>query len=1721
MISILSPLVRVSLFMILIITTLASGQNLINNGDFTNGTTNWKLGTYSSNASMSVTAGELNISIIDGGSDIWRVQLLQEDIPQIQGSTYTFSFDAYASGAKEIDAQIEKDGSPWTNYSSTGGQAISTTKQNYTYTYTVTAESNPSARVSFNIGMNGRDLFLDNISIIEGSLVEYTLSTSATNGIILPAGGLYPENTSVEMTAVPDYGFTFNKWLIGADEITTNPTTVIMDMDRLVTAEFAPLTSHSFSTVVIGDGSLSSFQTSYFEGEVVSLTATPLPGSRFVGYTGTYESTTPQLDITIDQDVDLVATFEQVPTYPVTTSIVGSGEFSPLVPSIVEENSSITIAANPIGSYEFTHFVIDGGIETNNPTTITINQATTIVAHFAKITTPLLISLNKPATSSSNEGSSYSASKVVDGDASTRWSSDFSDPQWITIDLEAQFQITTITLDWETAASKAYEIEVSDDNITWTSAYSTTNGNGGTDNITINKLGQYIRLTGTSRTTEWGHSLFTFDVYGLPGVTYDLTVTTAGNGTITPDQGSFGDGEAVTLTTAPDNGWRFVEWTGDFVGTLLNPTIIMDAHKNITAIFEEIPTYLVNYSYTGTGSGSIASSIPGPLFEEGSMVTFTASAANDSRFIQWSNGSTDAVQILTINTPLTLSAEFMAIPRYTLITNTSGLGTGSIDISPIQSDYLEGTLVSLHASAAIGSRFIEWQGALTSTLVDAQLRMDSDQEVTAIFEPIPTYTITTASTGSGTISLSPTGGTYNEGTTVTITAEPDTYWQLDSWGGALSGSTLSQTITIGNNLEVSALFSEIPNQAPFADAGADQYAYPQNLITLDGSNSNDPDSRPQPITYTWSQASGPTIALSDFAVINPTFTPSDIGTYVFDLMVSDGDLNSQVDQVVITIEEEVIEELIFAVNAGGSLFTDDNGIVYESDNNYSGGKTASTTKSISGTTNDILYQSERWGASSYDIPAVSGEYRIEFHFAETYWTTSNKRVFDISAEGTTVINNLDIVNEVGTLTRYDIIVEDIPVTDGTLSIEFHNASVDQPKISGFRVYKTADIFYGNFSVDTKFGSAPLAVQFTDNSSDKTIGWNWDFGDGTTSTTQNPLHTYSTNGVYSISLTITNVQGETVVITKNDLIEISDVNPYEVQADALIAQMTLEEKIGQMIQVEYPSASYSEIRDYGIGSILGGGSWVPGNNTITDWSDAIDGAQDAATHSRLGIPMVFAADMVHGHAKLYGATVLPHNIGLGATNNPDLVYEMGRITKTEGLAAGVPWNFAPCVAVVRDERWGRTNEGFGETPDINSVMGDMQILGMQGDDGDWQIDMAPSIKHYVGDGGTAWGSAPGGLINPGVLYLNDAELRSIHLPPYESAVDIDVASVMVSYSSWHNTENGDERPTHLDGYLINDVLKGELGFKGVVLSDWDGIARAGDGYTAWTVADGINAGIDMVMVPSAWKTFRSALLQAHSNGWVSTNRINDAVKRILLMKYRLDLFENPWVKRELHSQVGSAAHRDLARQAVRESLVLLKNENNALPLSKNEKVVVVGPWASKIGAQSGGWTIDWQGDIDHNIIGTSIYDGMNQLGNNVWYDEYGNNLADADVVVVVVGESPYAESQGDHTYGSSSVYLSQNPHADLVGKVANSGKRIVTVLLSGRPMIINPEYNASDAFIAAWLPGSEGLGIAEVLFGDYNFSGTLPHSWPNSYSQIPINVGDGQTPKFQYGFGLTY
>ncbi|MGL1936358.1 MAG: glycoside hydrolase family 3 C-terminal domain-containing protein [Fibrobacterales bacterium] len=1719
--TILSPLVRVSFLMILIITTLASGQNLIKNGDFTNNTTNWKLGTYGSNASMSVTAGELRVSIIDGGSDIWRVQLLQANIPQIQGSTYTFSFDAYATGTKEIDAQIEKDGTPWTNYSSTGGQSISTTQQNFSFTYTVTAETNPSARISFNIGLNARDLFLDNISIVEGSLVEYTLTTSATDGTILPAGGLYPENTSVEMTAVADYGYIFSKWLIGTDEITVNPTTVVMDMDRLVTAEFAPLTSHSFSAVVVGDGSLSSFQDSYFEGEAVSLTATPLPGSRFVGYTGTHESTASQLDLTIDQDIDLVATFEQVPTHPVTTSIVGSGEFSPAVPPVVEENSSITITASPIGNYEFTHFLIDGAIETSNPTTITINNATAIVAHFSKITTPLLISLNKPATSSTNEGSNYTASKTVDGDATTRWSSDFSDPQWITIDLEAQYQIKSITLDWETAASKAYEIEVSDDNTTWTSIYSTLNGNGGTDNLSVNGLGRYIRLTGTSRTTEWGHSLFAFDVYGLPGVTYDLTVTTVGNGTVTPNQGSFVEGETVGLTATPASGSRFVEWTGDLVGTNINTTIIMDDHKNITALFEEIPTYLVEYSSIGTGSGSITSSISGPLFEEGAIVTFTASATSDSRFIQWSDGVTDPIKTITISAPLTLTAEFMAIPRYTLTTNTSGLGTGSVEISPVQSDYIEGALVSLHASAAIGSRFVEWQGALTSTQVDAQLTMSSDKEVTAIFEPIPTYTITTSTTGSGTIALSPVGGIYNEGDIITLTAEPTHFWQLDSWGGALSGSDLTHTITITSDLVVSAAFSEIPNQAPIADAGSDQFAYPQNLITLDGSNSSDPDFRPNPLSYTWSQISGPTIELSDISAVNPTFTPTDIATYTFALIVSDGDLPSPADQVVITIEEEVTEELIFAVNAGGSLFTDDNGIVYEADNNYSGGKTASTTKAISGTQNDNLYQTERWGASTYAIPATPGEYRIEFLFAETYWTASNKRVFDISAEGNTVINNLDIVNEVGTLTRYDITVEDIVVTDGTLSIEFHNASVDQPKISAFRVYKTADIFYGGFSVDTEFGSAPLAVQFTDQSSDKTISWAWDFGDGTTSIVQNPQHTYSANGVFSVSLTITNVHGETVVVTKNDLIEISDVNPYEAQADALISQMSLEEKIGQMIQVEYPSVSHSEIRDYGIGSILGGGSWVPGNNTVTDWSNTIDGAQDAAINSRLGIPMVFAADMVHGHAKLYGATVLPHNIGLGATNNPELVYEMGRITKVEGLAAGVPWNFAPCVAVVRDERWGRTNEGFGETPDINSRMGDMQILGMQGDDGSWEIDMAPSIKHYLGDGGTAWGSSESGRINPGVAYLNDAEIRSIHLPPYESAVDLDVASVMISYSSWHNTETGVERPTHLDGYLINDILKGELGFKGVVLSDWDGISRAGDGYTAWTVADGINAGIDMVMVPSAWKTFRSALIQAHSNGWVSMSRINDAVKRILMMKYRLGLFENPWVKRELHSQVGNSAHRDLARQAVRESLVLLKNENNALPISKNEKVVVVGPWASRIGAQSGGWTIDWQGDIDHNIIGTSIYDGINQLGNNVWYDEYGNNLADADVVVVVVGESPYAESQGDHTDGSSSVYLSQNPHADLVGKVANSGKKVVTVLLSGRPMIINPEYNASDAFVAAWLPGSEGLGVAEVLFGDYNFSGTLPHSWPESYSQIPINLGDGQTPKFIYGYGLTY
>jgi len=567
-------------------------------------------------------------------------------------------------------------------------------------------------------------------------------------------------------------------------------------------------------------------------------------------------------------------------------------------------------------------------------------------------------------------------------------------------------------------------------------------------------------------------------------------------------------------------------------------------------------------------------------------------------------------------------------------------------------------------------------------------------------------------------------------------------------------------------------------------------------------------------------------------------------------------------------------------------------------------------------------------------------------------------------------------------------------------------------------------------------------------------------------------------------------------------------PVAARVADLLGRMSLDEKIGQMTQAERKAVSAADITNSRLGSLLSGGGSAPSPNNATSWADMYDGFQRAATATPLAIPMIYGVDAVHGHNNVVGATIFPHNIGLGATRDPALVQRIGRATAEEVSGTGIDWDFAPCLCVARDDRWGRTYESFGEQPEIASSMSTV-ITGLQGAKLSDPGSVLATAKHYIGDGGTTGGD------DQGNTQISEAELRAVHLPPFREAVARGVGSVMITYSSWNGTK------THGHKYLITDVLKNELGFAGFVVSDWNAIDQIDGrpGFTATEVSTAINAGLDMVMVPTEWRSFITLLKAEVQAGRVPMSRIDDANRRILTKKFELGLFEKPLTDRSFTPTVGSAAHRQIAREAVRKSQVLLKNQNGVLPLPKTaSKVFVAGKSADNIGYQSGGWTTTWQGGSGATQPGTTVLQGIRSAVSAATTVTYHRNGTGVDgtyqAAIAVVGETPYAEGEGDRTGG---LGLDNEDLATLATLKA-SGVPIVVVLVSGRPLDIAAELPKWNALVAAWLPGTEGGGVADVLFGDHRPTGALPSSWMQNAGQQPINVGDGKTPLFAYGFG---
>ena len=585
-----------------------------------------------------------------------------------------------------------------------------------------------------------------------------------------------------------------------------------------------------------------------------------------------------------------------------------------------------------------------------------------------------------------------------------------------------------------------------------------------------------------------------------------------------------------------------------------------------------------------------------------------------------------------------------------------------------------------------------------------------------------------------------------------------------------------------------------------------------------------------------------------------------------------------------------------------------------------------------------------------------------------------------------------------------------------------------------------------------------------------------------------------------------------------------------RADALLARMSLDQKLGQMIQAERASTTPDDVREHHLGSVLSGGGSVPGANRLADWvamHDAYWAASMSEDDGRLPIPLLYGIDAIHGNTNVLGATVFPHNIGLGAANDPDLIERLARLCAEEVLATGLDWTFAPTLAVVRDIRWGRTYESFSEDPALVASYAGRYVRGLQGaldDDG-----IIACAKHFVGDGGTSGG------VDQGDTALSMDELARTHVAPYLPALREGVLTVMASFNSWNKEK------CHGSRHLLTDVLKGRLGFDGFVVSDWDGVDQLSKDL-ATALATSVNAGVDMIMVSADWRRMLETFRTIVADGRLPIERVDDAVRRILSVKFRAGLFERvrpaerPWAG---SASFGGSAHREIAREAVRKSLVLLKNAG-ALPLPKDVRLLVAGKNANDRGHQCGGFTVEWQGTHGNDRIqgGTSIWEGIRAVAPHAQLSVDGT-AADAaahDIAIVVIGELPYAEGMGDirhggavargssmvqtmtnlAPYGSSLVLAEQHPEdLETIRRITARGIPVVTVLVSGRPLVVNAELAESKAFVAAWLPGSEGQGVADVLFGDHGFTGRLSFSWPKE----PVGEYGKATPLFPRGYGL--
>jgi beta-glucosidase len=1334
------------------------------------------------------------------------------------------------------------------------------------------------------------------------------------------------------------------------------------------------------------------------------------------------------------------------------------------------------------------------------------------------------IALGSEATASSVENAGTPASAAADGDLSTRWASAWSDPQWLQLDLGAKADISGLVINWEAAFATAYRIEVSDDATTWTQVYDTTSGAGGTENISVpaGTNGRYVRLTGTARTTiggaQYGYSIYELQVLGR----FTQTAVSTASGSVSLQEGTSVD-IPVNLNT-PSNTPVSVDYaTAD--GTAVAGTDYTAATGTLTfapgVTAQSIHlTALPNALHQPTKTLHVTIANPSPSgVVIGPRSTTTVSILNNNPVP--SNGAVSTIDDFEGAVPFsngnpgifTFSSDAASTPTLTQVTAADRPGAVAGNNA-------------LQVAYAVGG----WGG------------FSHDLAAPQDWSGYDGFSFWVKGTGSGqTVEFEVKDGGPD--------AENGELWQsfftddTNGWkkvqvafanlkkrtdyqpGGAPTDGTLNLTRMWGYAVN-------LPGGGATNTLQFDDVQVYQNLQILDDFEGANPITDPGTAVarggvFAWGGNGDSTPSLSIAQLDRPGVTTNHVLRATWVANTSYGglsyDLATSAPQDWSSFGG--IEFWFYGHNPSNDAVPG-SGPRYEFEIK-DGGADAERSELW-----QTFFTDDWQGWHLIQIPFSSLKLRTDYQptggpingtldlntmrgFALTEPPGSSNGEFDIDQAALYGVNTGATTAHITTAAPVYAVN---PGDTATVAIKLTTNS-EKPLDHPVTV---------NYSLGS--GTAIAGTDYTDASGSVTFATGAASGSAQTFTVQTlPSSTSSEAKQIPIQLSATGadvtLDKPVVVINAHGLPYLNPSLPVAQRVADLLSRMTLDDKIGQMTQAERGDLTHqSDITTNALGSVLSGGGSTPTPNTPEAWADMIDSYQARAQATHLQIPLIYGEDSVHGDNNLVGATVFPHNIGMGATRDPALVKQEGVITATETRATGATWAFAPCVCVTRDERWGRSYESFGEDPALVDQM-ETVIDGLQGDGAlSKNTSVLATAKHFAGDGGTSYGSSTTGgyTVDQGVTSVTQAQLDALFLEPFKQAVQQhDVGSVMPSYSSLQIVGK-DTAPIkmHARGDLITGVLKQQYGFKGFVISDWQGINQIGPDYET-DVKIAVNAGIDMVMVPDQYANFEHDLADLVANGGVTRARIDDAASRILTQKFRLGLFEHPYADRTNASTIGGAAHRAVARQAAAESQVLLQN-SGVLPLPASGHIYVAGSNADDLGNQTGGWTVTWQGASGSGDVGTTIFQGMQAVAPNAHFTfspDASAPMAGSDVGVVVVGEKPYAEGVGDIGNGHTDDLSTADKAA--VDKVCAAMKCVVLVV-SGRPMNIASIQSEANAIVASWLPGTEGEGVADTLFGSAPFTGRLPVSWAKlvTTTTTPVNVGDtSYDPLYPYGWGL--